>query len=123
MTQASDLRLVHLEEMSDHYARTLRAWRERFWERREEARALGYTERFLRKWEYYLRYCEAAFEERQVNVVQMLLAKPRCHVDPLAISVPAVESPSALAAAREGNETPPALRPRSAAAPCLKGGT
>jgi len=91
MTRASDLRLVHLEEMSDHYARTLRAWRERFWAQLDEVRELGYGERFIRKWEYYLRYCEAAFEERQVNVVQMLLAKPRCRLDPLSIVLPEVE--------------------------------
>lgn len=88
VTVASDLRLVHLEEMSDHYAETLRRWRRQFWNRIEDVRHLGYDERFIRKWDYYLRYCEAAFEERQVNVVQMLLAKPRCRVDPLTLSLP-----------------------------------
>jgi hypothetical protein len=96
MTRASDLRLVHLEEMSDHYARTLRLWRERFWAQLDEVRELGYGERFIRKWEYYLRYCEAAFEERQVNVVQMLLAKPRCRLDPLSIALPEVEDSHAV---------------------------
>lgn len=91
MTRASDLRLIHLEEISDHYARTLRHWRKRFWARVEEVRELGYSERFIRKWEYYLRYCEAAFEERQVNVVQMLLAKPDCRLDPLSVPLPVVE--------------------------------
>lgn len=91
MTRASDLRLIHLEEFSDHYARTLRQWRKRFWAKVEEVRELGYSERFIRKWEYYLRYCEAAFEERQVNVVQMLLAKPDCRLDPLSVPLPVVE--------------------------------
>ena len=91
MTRASDLRLIHLEEISDHYARTLRHWRKRFWTRVEDVRELGYSERFIRKWEYYLRYCEAAFEERQVNVVQMLLAKPDCRLDPLAVPLPTVQ--------------------------------
>lgn len=91
MTRASDLRLIHLEEISDHYARTLRHWRKQFWGRVEEVRELGYSERFIRKWEYYLRYCEAAFEERQVNVVQLLLAKPECRLDPLAVPLPAVQ--------------------------------
>lgn len=90
MTAASDLRLVHLEEMSEHYAETLRRWRRRFWEQIDVARRLGYNERFLRKWDYYLHYCEAAFEERQVNVVQMLLAKPGCRLDPLALRLPSV---------------------------------
>jgi cyclopropane-fatty-acyl-phospholipid synthase len=88
MTAASDMRLVHLEEMSDHYAETLRRWRRQFWNRIEDVRQLSYSERFIRKWDYYLRYCEAAFEERQVNVVQMLLAKPRCRLDPLALALP-----------------------------------
>lgn len=91
MTRASDLRLIHLEEISDHYAQTLRHWRQRFWDRIEEVRKLGYSEQFIRKWEYYLRYCEAAFEERQVNVVQMLLAKPQCRFDPLSVQLPVVE--------------------------------
>lgn len=91
MTRASDLRLIHLEEISDHYAQTLRHWRQRFWDRIEEVRELGYSEHFIRKWEYYLRYCEAAFEERQVNVVQMLLAKPQCRFDPLSVQLPVVE--------------------------------
>ncbi|MCO5297347.1 MAG: cyclopropane-fatty-acyl-phospholipid synthase family protein [Fimbriimonadaceae bacterium] len=77
MTRASDLRLVDLEEIGPHYATTLRLWRERFVARREEARALGYPERLLRLWEFYLRYCEAGFAERHVGDVQMVLAKPR----------------------------------------------
>ncbi len=88
MTADSDLRVVHLEEMSDHYAETLRRWRRQFWSRIEAVRRLGYSERFIRKWDYYLHYCEAAFEERQVNVVQMLLAKPRCHIDPVSLALP-----------------------------------
>jgi cyclopropane-fatty-acyl-phospholipid synthase len=116
MTRASDLRLVHLEEMSDHYTRTLRAWRERFWSRIDDVRKLGYSERFIRKWEYYLRYCEAAFEERQVNVVQMLLAKPRCHVDPLSAWPPTMarSQPWRLGAAQAGDVEIGSWRPESA---------
>jgi cyclopropane-fatty-acyl-phospholipid synthase len=116
MTRASDLRLVHLEEMSDHYARTLRAWRERFWSRIDDVRKLGYSERFIRKWEYYLRYCEAAFEERQVNVVQMLLAKPRCHLDPLTASPPTMArgQPRHLCVAQAGDSEIDSWRPKAA---------
>jgi cyclopropane-fatty-acyl-phospholipid synthase len=92
MTQASDLRLVHLEEMSQHYVRTLQHWRERFWQQMDAVRQLGLRESFIRKWDYYLRYCEAAFAERQVNVVQMLLAKPECRLDPLTMALPSVSA-------------------------------
>jgi cyclopropane-fatty-acyl-phospholipid synthase len=77
-TRASDMRLFHLEDIGPHYAPTLRAWRERLLERWAEARALGKEESFLRMFEYYLAYCEAAFEERYIGDAQMLFVKPAC---------------------------------------------
>ena len=62
--------------MSSHYVRTLQAWRQRFWENIAEVRAQGFDDRFIRMWDYYFQYCEGAFAERQVNVVQMTLGKP-----------------------------------------------
>jgi cyclopropane-fatty-acyl-phospholipid synthase len=41
-------------------------------------RALGYSESFVRLWEFYLCYCEGGFAERQLGDVQMLLTKPDC---------------------------------------------
>ena len=58
-----------------HYALTLRAWRARFLSRLDEVRALGYDERFIRMWDLYLAYCEAAFAERHIGNVQLLLTK------------------------------------------------
>ncbi|UNK58591.1 cyclopropane-fatty-acyl-phospholipid synthase family protein [Pseudoxanthomonas daejeonensis] len=75
-TRASDLQLVHLEDFGLSYARTLRAWRERFMGAREQAKALGYEERFLRLWEFYLAYCEGGFLERSIGVSHLLLARP-----------------------------------------------
>lgn len=75
-TQASDLALVHQEDFGLSYARTLHAWRDRFLARLPEARALGYDERFLRLWEFYLAYCEGGFLERSIGVSHLLLAKP-----------------------------------------------
>ena len=75
-TRAGDLQLVHLEDFGLSYARTLRAWRERFLAAREQARALGYDERFLRLWEFYLAYCEGGFLERSIGVSHLLLARP-----------------------------------------------
>ena len=75
----TDLSVLHVEDLSPHYARTLRLWRETFLERREEARRLGYDERFIRLWEFYLAYCEAGFAEHCTSVVQMLLTRPLRH--------------------------------------------
>ncbi len=76
VASATDLRLVHLEDITPHYARTLRTWRERFFDNIQQVRALGYSETFVRMWEFYLCYCEAGFRERYLGDVQMLLAKP-----------------------------------------------
>ena len=57
---ASDLRLLHLEDFASHYARTLAEWRKRFNDEKERILQLGYDERFCRMWEFYLAYCEVA---------------------------------------------------------------
>lgn len=80
-TRASDLGFVHLADITPHYARTLQEWRRRFLDRIAEVRALGFDERFVRLWEYYLAYCEGAFRERAVGCYQMLFAKPRFGVE------------------------------------------
>lgn len=77
-SRVSDLKLAHAEDFGPHYARTLREWRQRFHVHREQVRNLGYPERFIRMWDYYLSYCEATFEERYVGVVQLQLDKPGC---------------------------------------------
>ena len=74
-----DLNLVNLEEMGLHYSRTLKQWRNNFNEKLDEVKSLGFNEEFIRKWNYYLSYCEAAFEMRNINVVQMVYAKPNNH--------------------------------------------
>jgi len=76
VARATDLRLVHLEDITPHYARTLRTWRERFFANLDRVRALGYPESFIRMWEYYLCYCEGGFLERYLGDVQMVFAKP-----------------------------------------------
>lgn len=74
----TDLRLFHLEDIGPSYALTLRHWRKRFLARRDAVRALGYPERFVRMWEFYLCYCEGGFLERSIGDVQMLLTRPLC---------------------------------------------
>jgi cyclopropane-fatty-acyl-phospholipid synthase len=82
VARRTDCTVAHLEDIGPHYARTLREWRTRFLARREEVRALGYDEEFLRLWEYYLAYCEGGFEERALGDVQLLLTKPLCRRAP-----------------------------------------
>jgi cyclopropane-fatty-acyl-phospholipid synthase len=84
MTRATDLKLFHLEDIGPHYARTLRTWRERFFRNLGKVRELGYSDSFVRLWEYYLCYCEGGFLERQLGTVQMLLTKPGNRRAPLA---------------------------------------
>lgn len=76
LARCTDLRICHVEELSSHYVRTLQEWRKRFWQNITEVRRQGFDDRFIRMWDYYFQYCEAAFAERQVNLVQMTLGKP-----------------------------------------------
>jgi cyclopropane-fatty-acyl-phospholipid synthase len=81
--RAGDLRTVRLEDISGHYVPTLRCWRENFLGAWEELRRHGYDERFRRIWELYLAYCEAGFEERRIQDVQLVIAKPAFRDEPL----------------------------------------
>jgi cyclopropane-fatty-acyl-phospholipid synthase len=58
------------------YAETLRRWRDRFLAQRQAVLANGFDERFVRIWEFYLAYCEAAFDERNIDVLQYTLRRP-----------------------------------------------
>ncbi|MBK9383605.1 MAG: class I SAM-dependent methyltransferase [Planctomycetes bacterium] len=90
--KASDLRLVHLEDLTPHYVRTLELWRERLLARADEAAALGFGPEFLRAWEYYFCYCAGGFAERNISDVHLLLARPRneraCLLQPLETLAP-----------------------------------
>jgi cyclopropane-fatty-acyl-phospholipid synthase len=76
ITGKTDLRLFDLEDIGPHYATTLRMWRENFFANISQVRALGYSEEFIKMWEFYLCYCEGGFEERALGNVHLLLAKP-----------------------------------------------
>ena len=71
------LRLADVEDLTPHYAETLRRWRANFFANIEAVRMLGYSDELIRLWEYYLCYCEAGFEEGTCGDVQLMLAKPR----------------------------------------------
>ena len=74
--QAAGLEVVTEFAFGHDYAETLRRWRDAFMSRRDAVLANGFDERFLRIWEFYLAYCEAAFMENNIDVVQYTLKKP-----------------------------------------------
>jgi len=78
LARCTSLNLHHAEDIGTHYARTLAAWRVNFHQAHRQVRALGFDDRFLRMWDYYFAYCEAAFLERHIGDAQLLLAKPAC---------------------------------------------
>jgi cyclopropane-fatty-acyl-phospholipid synthase len=70
LSRAGGFVLHGVEDHGHDYVKTLRAWRDNFRARLTEVRALGFDDRFIRKWSYYLSYCEAAFAMRNISVVQ-----------------------------------------------------
>jgi cyclopropane-fatty-acyl-phospholipid synthase len=76
INRTGELTLVDLKDLGLDYARTLRAWYAQFNSRIDEIRSLGFDERFVRKWNYYLCYCEAAFTMRNINVMQLVYTRP-----------------------------------------------
>lgn len=76
INNTGDLTLVDLKDFGLHYARTLSAWAEQFNKNLVEVKKLGFNDNFIRKWNYYLGYCEAAFSMRNINVMQMVYARP-----------------------------------------------
>jgi len=74
ITSSTALRIIDLEDIGRHYAETLRRWRVNVEAHAEEIKELGLGEAFLRLWHIYLCYCEAAFSERHVSDIQVMLA-------------------------------------------------
>jgi len=81
MTEHTDMRVIHLEDIGPHYATTLRHWHDRFFARIDEVRKLGYSDTFIRMWQFYLKYCESAFIERAISDVQLLIMRPGARRD------------------------------------------
>ena len=83
IARKTDMRIFHMEDIGPHYATTLRLWRERFFANIEKITQLGYPERFIRMWHYYLCYCEGGFRQQSIGTVQLLLTKPQALRQPL----------------------------------------
>ncbi|MEU6062271.1 cyclopropane-fatty-acyl-phospholipid synthase family protein [Streptomyces sp. NPDC047097] len=93
----------------EHYAETLRLWRERFAARADRVRELGFDTVFQRMWELYLAYSEAGFRARYLDVRQFRLAPATIPAQPDA----AGERPAAVPAqsAAEGERSGAASGP------------
>ncbi len=72
----TDLRLMGSEDITLHYATTLRLWRERFFSNLEKVKDMGFSDNFIRMWEFYLASCEGSFQERYNGNVQMVFIRP-----------------------------------------------
>jgi cyclopropane-fatty-acyl-phospholipid synthase len=75
LNKTGDLFLHDLDDMGPYYARTLHVWRENFHRVLDAVRAQGFDDTFIRKWDYYLAYCEAAFATRHISVVQAIYTR------------------------------------------------
>jgi cyclopropane-fatty-acyl-phospholipid synthase len=72
LSEKGGLVLHAMDDFGGDYAVTLRHWRASFHAKLGQIRALGFDDRFIRKWHYYLCYCEAAFALRHISVVHTL---------------------------------------------------
>jgi cyclopropane-fatty-acyl-phospholipid synthase len=76
INRTGDMTMVDLKDIGLDYAKTLKLWYDSFNTNVAKVRSLGFDDSFIRKWNYYLCYCEAAFAMRNINVMQMIYARP-----------------------------------------------
>jgi cyclopropane-fatty-acyl-phospholipid synthase len=76
ITDQSDMRITHLEDIGAHYATTLRLWSEKLKTNHQAVLNLGYSEALYRMWQFYFGYCEGGFHERSISCVQIEMVKP-----------------------------------------------
>lgn len=76
LARDTDMQMVHLRDITEDYAITLAHWRLRFMDQLDTVREMGFDERFIRMWEFYLCYCEGGFRERIIGTAQLAFAKP-----------------------------------------------
>jgi cyclopropane-fatty-acyl-phospholipid synthase len=76
VNNTSELTMIGLKEFGPDYARTLAEWFRAFNDKKDEVKKLGFSDSFMRKWNYYLCYCEAAFAMRNIYVMQLVYSRP-----------------------------------------------
>lgn len=76
VNRTGTLNIHDFKDITASYVETLAVWRKSFNENAERIRSLGFDERFIRKWNYYWSYCEAAFAMRNISVAQVIFSRP-----------------------------------------------
>jgi len=76
INRTGDMTLVDLKDIGLDYGKTLKLWFDAFNANLSKVKSLGFDETFIRKWNYYLCYCEAAFEMRNINVMHLIYTRP-----------------------------------------------
>ena len=66
---------VDLDDITSHYATTLRIWRENFFKQLSKIKELGFSDSFINLWEFYFVYCEAGFIEKNIGDYQFVFSK------------------------------------------------
>lgn len=79
IAKQTDMTVSHFEDITHHYARTLREWHERFINGYNSLPHDKYTRQFYRMWRYYLSYCEGGFMERAIGTSQIVFSKPKAY--------------------------------------------
>ena len=76
MNKNSSFIIEDIKSIGPSYAITLNIWKEKFNKNIDKVLQLGFDEKFIRIWNYYLSYCEAGFSTRTLNVVQVTFTRP-----------------------------------------------
>jgi cyclopropane-fatty-acyl-phospholipid synthase len=76
LARHTDLHIVGMKDITLDYALTLEAWHHVFLEQLDKVMDMGFDERFIRMWRFYLSYCEGGFRERIIGTFQIAMAKP-----------------------------------------------
>lgn len=76
LARVTDMQMSHLRDIGRDYADTLKVWHDCFLDKLDEVKAMGFDERFIRMWRYYLSYCEGGFRERIIGTYQITMTKP-----------------------------------------------
>ena len=75
LRRGGELAVRAVDEIGPHYVRTLDEWRRRFWRAEAHVRALGFDDRFIRMWDFYLASCASSFETEMIRDVQVLIER------------------------------------------------
>lgn len=76
ISKSSDLKIYSIQDIGEHYAKTLALWREGFFKNLKQVKALGFDDTFIRMWHFYLSYCEGVFKEKVISDIHLKLIKP-----------------------------------------------